>query len=243
MKPNSAKAKGKETIKCPICGKSFVKYKSQNKKTCSKECSIKYRSKNSVGAKNPNWNKNIKPRPCPVCNEMFYPKHGRDKQVCCSFKCFKKLFVGRKPPRSKGGKRADLNNIYFRSVWEANYARLLNYLDIKWEFEPKTFIFKKIKKGTKSYLPDFYLPITDEYVEIKGWMTAKSKTQLKRMAKYYPDVKITLVDKDKYLKLERQYSDLISGWEYSNASQSQTNKKNAELIKIVRKRLLECGLI
>jgi hypothetical protein len=243
VKPQSAKAKGKETIKCSICSKKFTKYKSQNKKTCSKECSIKYRSINTTGNKNPNWNENIKQRPCPVCNKMFYPKHGRDKQVCCSFKCFKKIFIGRKPTRSKGGKRIDLNNIYFRSVWEANYARLLNYLDIKWKFEPKTFIFKKIKKGTKSYLPDFYLPKSDEYVEIKGWMTKKSKTQFKRMAKYYPNIKLNIIDSKKYLKLERQYSDLIPNWEYSNASQSQTNKKDSELIKIVRKRLIECGLI
>ena len=29
--------------------------------------------------------------------------------------------------RGKGGKRKDLDNVYFRNSWEANYARFLNY--------------------------------------------------------------------------------------------------------------------
>src|ERR1700733_3907156 len=108
--------------------------------------------------------------------------------------------------RSNGGKRADLDNVYFRSSWEANYARFLNYLmsigEIKeWDFEPEEFEFVGIKRGTRFYLPDFKITNKDgsvEYHEVKGYMDATSRTKLKRMAKFYPHIKIVLIDKKYY---------------------------------------------
>ena len=114
--------------------------------------------------------------------------------------------------RCKGGKRKDLGNTYFRSAWEANYARYLNFAKIKWEYEPKTFWFDGIKRGSRSYTPDFYLPEEDRYVEIKGWMDKKSRTKLKRMAKYYPDVDIELIDSTRYRAIAK-WKKVIPGWE------------------------------
>ena len=61
---------------------------------------------------------------------------------------------------ARGGKRADLANRYFRSSWEAKWARYLNWLASLheiwgWEYEPQTFEFVEIKKGTRFYTPDF----------------------------------------------------------------------------------------
>src|SRR5690606_8292944 len=61
--------------------------------------------------------------------------------------------------RGSQGRRSDLGNIFFRSSWEANYARYLNFLKsqghiYKWEFEPDTFWFESIRRGVRSYLPD-----------------------------------------------------------------------------------------
>ena len=124
--------------------------------------------------------------------------------------------------RGHQGKRADINNTYFRSCWEANYARYLNALIasgsiFKWEYEPDTFIFHEIKRGTRSYLPDFKIWETENsepyYVEVKGWMDDKSKTKLNRMRIYYPMVKIVLVGECEYNALKKQYSKVIEGWE------------------------------
>lgn len=121
----------------------------------------------------------------------------------------------------KAGKRSNLNNQYFRSTWEANFARYLNLLQKcgnihKWEYEPDTFEFHKIKRGTRFYTPDFKVwdrqDVEPYYYEIKGYMDAKSKTQLKRMAKYYPEVKIIVVDKRQYYAIARKKY-LITGWE------------------------------
>ncbi len=127
--------------------------------------------------------------------------------------------------KAKGGKRPDLDNRYFRSSWEANYARYLNLLVsqieiVAWEYEPDTFEFHNIKRGTRFYKPDFkvYLfPFPDggyEYHEVKGYMTPKSKTQLKRMAKYYPNEKIVIIGASFFADAKRTGLDvIIKGWE------------------------------
>lgn len=122
--------------------------------------------------------------------------------------------------RTKSGKREDLGNQFFRSSWEANYARYLNWLiehgEIKsWEFECRVFTFPGITRGTISYTPDFKVYENDgsySWHEVKGWMDAKSKTRLKRMAKYYPDEKIVLIDRKAYREIAK-FKAMIPNWE------------------------------
>lgn len=125
--------------------------------------------------------------------------------------------VSQKNPysRARGGKRRDLNNIYFRSSWEANMARYYNYIGVEWQFEPKTFIFKDITRGSVSYTPDFYLPKEDKWIEVKGWMDGKSKTKLKRFAKQYPEEykKLKLITKKEYDEIKRKVAPFIKEWE------------------------------
>lgn len=94
---------------------------------------------------------------------------------------------------TKSGYREDLG-IVLRSNWEANMARIYNAYDIEFEFEPKVFGFP-IKRGTKGYTPDFYLPKFDEWLEVKGYLDDKSKIKLKRFKRYYPEefAKMTFV--------------------------------------------------
>lgn len=121
----------------------------------------------------------------------------------------------------KGGKRADLGDLYVRSAWEANYARYLNWLVeigeiVEWEFEPDEFEFVGIKRGTRFYIPDFKIHNCDgtiEYHEVKGYMDAASATKLKRMAKYYPDVRVKVIDKKCYRALASQLRSVIPEWE------------------------------
>jgi len=114
---------------------------------------------------------------------------------------------------------------YYRSRWEANYGRFLEYLKqqelIKsWAHEPKTFWFEGVKRGTVSYLPDFWVEEmdgNDSFHEVKGWMDNKSKTKIKRMAKYYPNVKLIVISSKEYNDLEKKFGHLIDGWEFKNA--------------------------
>lgn len=91
------------------------------------------------------------------------------------------------PGTIQGGKRPDLEYGYFRSKWEANYARYLTQLGIEWQYEPKTFWFDGIRSGTVNYTPDFYIPAEDVWHEVKGQWDSKSKTKLRRFKRYHPD--------------------------------------------------------
>lgn len=90
---------------------------------------------------------------------------------------------------------------FFRSGWEMRYAAHLDVLlkgkAIKdWTYEEDTFWFEKIRRGVRSYTPDFKIYYKDdsvEYHEVKGYMDAKSKTKLNRMRIYYPEVKIIVI--------------------------------------------------
>jgi hypothetical protein len=125
--------------------------------------------------------------------------------------------------RGLGGRRDDLNGLYVRSRWEANWARYLNWLQShgqikQWKYEPHTFEFAKIKRGTRFYTPDFWvLNVNDsqEYHEVKGYMDQRSATKLSRMARYFPHVKIVLIEKVQYRAVAQQMSGLIATWEAS----------------------------
>lgn len=68
-----------------------------------------------------------------------------------------------------------------------------------WEHEPKCFWFNEIKRGTRSYLPDFKVSLHDGshyWVEVKGYFDSKSLTKIKRFRKYYPQEKLVVVSKE-----------------------------------------------
>ena len=137
----------------------------------------------------------------------------------------RKARVGR-PNKSRGSWKAGWrevggDSIFFRSRWEANYARYLEWLRsigqiVSWEHEPYTFWFDGIKRGCVSYLPDFRVKNENglvEWHEVKGWMDDRSKTVLKRMAKYHPGEKIVLVQEKQYKEIRDKVSRMIAGWE------------------------------
>jgi hypothetical protein len=117
---------------------------------------------------------------------------------------------------------------YYRSRWEANYARYLEWLrclgQIKsWEHEPHVFWFDGVKRGCVSYLPDFRVTENSGaivYHEVKGWMDERSATKLKRMAKYHPDVKLVLIEAPDYKRLAKQVSSFCEGWESEERARS-----------------------
>lgn len=111
--------------------------------------------------------------------------------------------------------------IYFRSLWEANYALYLEWLktqgEIKdWQYEPERYDFiyqdgKKLRSLGLGYLPDFRVVNNDGtfyLVEIKGYKQGVLK--LKRMKKFYPEIKIELVDSKAYATLKRKLGKVLN---------------------------------
>lgn len=123
--------------------------------------------------------------------------------------------------RAKGGKRKDLNDLFVRSGWEANYARYLNWLVAQgaiqgWLYEPETFEFENVRKGTRFYTPDFKVFNNDgtfEFHEIKGYMDQKSRTKIKRMRKYYPLIRLVVIDSVAYKGIAKTMKSIVPNWE------------------------------
>jgi hypothetical protein len=120
--------------------------------------------------------------------------------------------------REIGGRK-----IFARSIWEANYARFLEFLKVRgeireWEHEPQVFWFHKIKRGCRSYLPDFrvtQLNGCQEYHEVKGWMDKRSATKIRRFFKYYPHETLLIRDKTWFSANNPKLRCLIHDWEYT----------------------------
>lgn len=117
-----------------------------------------------------------------------------------------------KPCRSKQAWREiGKSKFYFRSEWEYKFAQYLelqknNHIIKGWEHEPQTFWFEDIKRGVRSYLPDFKVTRPDGshyWIEVKGFMDRRSATKIKRFKKYYPKEMLLVVD-DKWFKLYGQ---------------------------------------
>jgi len=111
-----------------------------------------------------------------------------------------------------GGFRQDLNH-YVRSNAEANFARILNFHNIKYQYEPTVFNLKESKFSifTPDFLLDdnFYIWEKNTFIEIKGY--EDSDTQLKHndFMKQYPHIKMFVLKTDsiewKQLKHENSY--------------------------------------
>lgn len=106
---------------------------------------------------------------------------------------------------------------YFKSSYEIQYAYYLEVLRVKgeikdWFYEVDTFWFDGIKRGCVSYKPDFkIISLKDEiaYVEVKGYMDEKSATKIKRMGKYHPDIKLSVLGAD-WFKRNREQLDIYT---------------------------------
>ncbi len=89
----------------------------------------------------------------------------------------------------------------FRSKLERNWAAYLQFLKesheiYDWRYEQTTFLFPDEMRSAKQFLVDFDILNNDwtlEYHETKGWLQGRDVTKFQRVAKYRPEVKITLV--------------------------------------------------
>lgn len=66
---------------------------------------------------------------------------------------------------------------HFRSRLEARWAVFFDAAHIRWEYEPQGYLI-----NDRPYLPDFYLPDHDVWVEVKGHEAALDKPFLNRAA-------------------------------------------------------------
>lgn len=87
--------------------------------------------------------------------------------------------------------------IPFAHASEAEMARILDFYDVRWQYEPTTFPILWNVEGDviESFAPDFYLPDLDMYLELttlQQRLVRKKNRKLRRLRELYPDVRIKL---------------------------------------------------
>ena len=93
---------------------------------------------------------------------------------------------------------------------ERQFAKLLDFYNIAWEYEPRTFTLEWDGDGrpAQAFRPDFYLPAYDLYIEITTLnqkLVTKKNKKARRLREQYPDVEIRVLYQRDYLHLLVKY--------------------------------------
>lgn len=93
---------------------------------------------------------------------------------------------------------------------ERQFAKLLDFYGIVWEYEPRTFWLEFDRQGrpTQAFTPDFYLPSYDLFIEITTLnqrLVTKKNRKARRLRELHPEVDIQVLYQRDYLHLLVKY--------------------------------------
>ena len=92
--------------------------------------------------------------------------------------------------------------VVLKSSFELTYCQYLDFNNIKWLYEPKRFF---MDDGKTYYLPDFYLPETNEWHEVKGRWYSKAKIKFNTFLRLYPNETIKVIDAKIINEIRKKY--------------------------------------
>ena len=102
------------------------------------------------------------------------------------------------------------DSVSFAHASERQFARLLDFYQIDWAYEPRSFDLEWDQQGhvIGRFTPDFYLPQYDLYIEITTLnqkLVTKKNRKIRRLRELYPDVNCKIFYQRDYLSLVRKY--------------------------------------
>ena len=100
--------------------------------------------------------------------------------------------------------------VVFAHPSEEQFARILGFYQIPWEYEPRTFELRWDDAGNvlEAFSPDFYLPEQDLYIELTTMeqrLITKKHRKLRRLRKLHPDVNIKLLNRSDFKAMMHKY--------------------------------------
>jgi len=100
-------------------------------------------------------------------------------------------------PDIEPGPASPFADTRFAHASEAEMARILDFYEVRWEYEPTTFPILWNLDGdvVESFAPDFYLPDLGVFLEmttLKQRLVRKKNRKLRRLRELYPDIRIKL---------------------------------------------------
>jgi hypothetical protein len=93
--------------------------------------------------------------------------------------------------------RGPRSDAAFAHSSEAEFARILDFYEVAWEYEPQVFPILWDLEGNllESFAPDFYLPDLELFVELttlQQRLVRKKNRKVRRLRELYPGVRIKL---------------------------------------------------
>jgi hypothetical protein len=93
---------------------------------------------------------------------------------------------------------------------ERQFAKLLDFYGIAWEYEPRTFVLERTHDGdpVQAFAPDFFLPAHDLYIEITTLnqkLVTKKNRKARRLQELFPEVRVKVLYQRDYLHLLVKY--------------------------------------
>jgi len=106
-------------------------------------------------------------------------------------------YCGDEPPR-------------FANPAELEYAKILDWYGVRWQYEPTTFVLEHDEDGriVEAFAPDFYLPDQDLYLEVtvmKQSLVTRKNRKLRKLRQLYPEIKIKLFYERDFERLAQRY--------------------------------------
>jgi len=100
--------------------------------------------------------------------------------------------------------------VNFANKSEEEFAKLLTFYRIKWEYEPHTFPLEWDSEGQiiEAFTPDFYLPEFNLYIELtvqKPKLMTEKLRKIRKLRELYPHINIKLLYGKDYLKILEKY--------------------------------------
>ena len=111
---------------------------------------------------------------------------------------------------TSAGATRPADQITFAHNSERQFARLLDFYRVEWEYEPTAFPIEWDAAGQplQHFRPDFYLPGFRLYIEITTLnqrLVTKKNRKVRRLRELYPDVRIKVLYQRDYLSLLAKY--------------------------------------
>jgi hypothetical protein len=106
---------------------------------------------------------------------------------------------------------ASQHPVSFAHESEAEFARILDFYHIAWQYEPRTFAIEWDDEGNvaSSFTPDFYLPDHDLFIELttaKQPLVTKKNRKIRKLRELCPELNIKVLYASDYRKLIEKFA-------------------------------------
>jgi hypothetical protein len=100
---------------------------------------------------------------------------------------------------------------HFAHPSEEEFAKVLDFYQIQWQYEPRTFAVRWDGDGkvVESFTPDFYLPDHDLFIELttlKQELVTKKNRKVRHLKELYPEINVKVMYARDYKRLLEKFA-------------------------------------